>query len=85
MYVCTQETNSDCLDLLAPEFSSLVGGGEVDMREIESNQRTFAECLAEDYLRANLNEEMETVIEEVLCVFERSGCVSSRDEEEASF
>ena len=47
---CTQEKNSDCLDLLSPEFLSLVGGGEVDMREIESNQRTSAESLAEDYL-----------------------------------
>ena len=78
--VCTQEKNSDCLDLLSSEFLSLVGGGEVDMREIESNQRTSAESLAEDYLRATWNEEIDTVIEEVPCVVERRGCVSSRDE-----
>ena len=78
--VCTQEKNSDCLDILSPEFLSLVGGGEVDMREKESNQRTFAECLAEDNLRANLNEEIDTVIEEVPCVVERRDCVSSGDE-----
>ena len=78
--VCTQEKNSDCLDLLSPEFLSLVGGGEVDMREMESNQRTFAESLAEDYLRATWNEGIDTVIEEVPCVVERRGCVSSRDE-----
>ena len=53
------------------------------MREVESNQRIFAECLAEDYLRANLNEEMETVIEEVPCIVERRGCLSSRVEEES--
>ena len=78
--ICTQEKNSDCLDLLSPEFLSLVGGGEVDMREIESNQRTFAESLAEDHLRATWNEEIVTVIEEVPCVVERRGCVSSGDE-----
>ena len=79
--VCTQEKNSDCLDLLSsPEFLSLVGGGQVDMREIESNQRTFAESLAEDYLRATWNEEIDAVIEEVPCLVERRGCVSSRDE-----
>ena len=81
--VCTQEKNSDCLDLLSPEFLSLVGGCEVDMREIESNQKTSAESLAEDYLRATWNEEIDTVIEEVPCVVERRGCVSSRDEEES--
>ena len=32
--VCTQEKNSDCLDLLSPEVLSLVGGSEVNMREI---------------------------------------------------
>ena len=80
--VCTQEKNSDCLDLLSPEFLSLVGGGEVDMKEIESNQRTFAESLAEDYLRATWNEEIDTVIEEVPCVVERKGCASSSVEEE---
>ena len=65
---CTQEKNSDCLDLVSPEFLSLVGGCEVDMREIESNQRTFAECLAEDNLRANLIEKIGGVIEEVPCI-----------------
>ena len=68
---------------MAPEFSSLVGGGEVDMREKESNQRTFAESLAEDYLRATWNEKIGGVIEEVPCVVERRGCVSSRDEVES--
>ena len=81
--VCTQEKNSDCLDLLSPEVLSLVGGDEVDMREIESNQRTSAESLAEDYLRATWNEEVDTVIEEVPCVVERMGCVSSGDEVES--
>ena len=81
--VCTQEKNSNCVDLLSPEFLSLVGGGEVDMRGIESNQRTFAERLAEDYLRATWNEEIDTVIEEVPCVVERRGCVSSSVEEES--
>ena len=38
------------------EFSSLVGGGEIDMRELDSIHRIFAECLAEDNLRANLIE-----------------------------
>ena len=81
--VCTQEKNCDCLDLLSPEVLSLVGGSEVDVREIESILRTFAECLAEDNLRANLNEEIDTVIDEVPCVVERRGCVSSRDEVES--
>ena len=53
------------------------------MREIESNQRTFAESLAEDYLRITWNEEIDTVIEEVPCVVERRGCVSSSVEEES--
>ena len=35
----THETNSDCLDLLSPEFSSLVGGSEVCVRAIESTHR----------------------------------------------
>ena len=82
--VCTQEKNSDCLDLLSPEFSSLVGGGEIDMREIESTQRAFEECLAEDKLRANLIEEISTVIEEVPCIVEKRGCITSRDKEESS-
>ena len=82
LVVCTQEKNSDCLDLLSPEFLSL-GGGEVDMREIESNQRIFAECLAEDNLRANLIEKVGGVIEEVPCIAERRGCVSSSVEEES--
>ena len=81
--VCTQEKNNDCLDLLSPEFLSLVGGGEVDMREIESNRRTSAESLAEDYPRATWNEEIDTVIEEVPCVVERRGCVTSGDEVES--
>ena len=79
----TQETILKDVHLMVPEFLSLVGGGEVDMREMESNQRTFAECLAEDNLRANLIEKIGGVIEEVPCVVERRGCVSSRDEVES--
>ena len=66
---------------MAPEVSSLVGGGEIDVREIESIQRIFAECLAEDNPRANLHEEIITVVEEVPCLVEKRCCVSSRDEE----
>ena len=80
---CTQETIFKDVHLMAPEFSSLVGGGEVDMREIEPNQRTSAECLAEDNLRANLIEKIGGVIEEVPCKAEKRGCVSSSDEVES--
>ena len=62
---CTQETSLNDLPLMAPEFSSPVGGGEINMREIESFQRTFAECLAEDNFRVKLNEEIGTVVEDV--------------------
>ena len=41
---------------MATEFSSLVGGVEIDTRDMEPIQRIFAESLAEDILRANLNE-----------------------------
>ena len=81
--VCTQEKNSDCLDLLSPEVLSLVGGSEVDVREIESIHRVFAECLAEDNLRANSIEKIGGVIEEVPCIAEKRGCVSSSVEEES--
>ena len=81
--VCTQEKNSDCLDLLSPEFLSLLGGGEVDVREIEYIHRIFAECLAEDNPRANLIEKIGGVIEEVPCIAEKRGCVSSSVEEES--
>ena len=60
---CTQEKNSNCLDFLAPEFLSLVGDGEIGMRDIESIHRIFAEFVAEDNLRANQKDG--TVIEEV--------------------
>ena len=80
---CTQEKNSDCLDFLSPEFPSLVRGGDIDMREVESIHRFLAECLAQNNLRANLNGEIATVIEEVPCIVEKRGCVSSRDEEES--
>ena len=38
---CTQETSLKDVPLIAPDFLSLVGGGEVDMREIKSIQRNF--------------------------------------------
>ena len=66
--------------LMAPEFSSLVRRGYIDMREIEVLQRIFAECLAKDNLTANLNKEIDTVIDEVPCIVERRGWVSGRDE-----
>ena len=69
--------------LMAPEFPSLVGGGDVCLREIESIHRIYAECLAEDNLRANLVEEICTVIEEVPCLPKKWGCVPSRNEEES--
>ena len=50
---------------MATEFSSLLGVCEVDMREMESIHRIFTEGLAEDNLRGNLSEEIDTVIEEV--------------------
>ena len=53
------------------------------MRELESTQRVFTECLADDNLRANLIEEFGTVFVEVLCIVDGSGCVTSRDEEES--
>ena len=80
---CTQEKNSGFLDLLAPDFSSLTGGAEIDMREIESIHKNFAECMAEGNLRASLIGKNGTVIEEVPCMVEKRGCVSSRDEEES--
>ena len=82
MVGCTQE-NSACLDPLAPEFLSLVGGAEVDMTDIESSHRIFAENLAEDNLRADLIEEIGTVSEEVPCIVEKKGCVPSRGKEES--
>ena len=41
------------------------------------------ECLAEDTLRANLNEETDIVNEEVPCIVEKRVCVPSREEEES--
>ena len=72
---CTQEKSLKDVLLMAPEFPSLVGGGEIDTRELEPIQTIFAECLAEDNLRANLVEEIATVIEEIPCIVEKSGCV----------
>ena len=51
------------------------------MKEIEFIERVFAQSLAEDNLRANLIEKICTVIEEVPCIVERRGCISSRVEE----
>ena len=76
----TQETSLKDEPLMAPEFSSIVGRGDFDMREIEFLQRIFAECPAKDNLRANLNEEIGTFIDEVPCIVERRGWVSGRDE-----
>ena len=81
MVGCTQRTNSDFLGLWSPEFSSLVVGSDIGMRLIDSIQRTFAECLAEDTLGASLIEEVDTVIEKVSCIVERRGFETSRDEE----
>ena len=80
---CTQETILEDVHLMAPEFLSLVGGSEVDVKEIESIHRIFAECLAEDNLRANLIEKIGGVIEEFPCIAEKRGCVSSSVEEES--
>ena len=80
---CTKDKNSDCLDLMAPEFSYVVEGGEIYMRKIESIHRILAESRAEDNLRANLNKEIDTVIQEVSCIVEKRGCVSSREKEES--
>ena len=49
---CTQETSLKDIPLTAREFWSLVGGGEIDISEIESFQRIYAQCLTEDNLRA---------------------------------
>ena len=49
------------------------------MREIESVHRFCAEGLAEDNNRATLNEDIGIKIEEVSCIVEKRGCVSSRD------
>ena len=40
---CTQETNPKVAPLMATEFSSLVGGGEIDIRGKESLNSLFAE------------------------------------------
>ena len=51
---------------MAPEISSILGGVEVDMREIWPIHSSFAECLAEHNPTAEaLIEENDTVIEEV--------------------
>ena len=81
MVGCTQRTNSDFLGLWSPEFSSLVVGSDIGMRLIDSSQRNFAECLAEDTLGARLNEDVDTVTEEVSFIVERRGFETSRDEE----
>ena len=51
------------------------------MSGIESFQRIFAEYLAEDNLRAALIEKIGAVFEEVPCIVERRGCLSSRDKD----
>ena len=48
---------------MAPEFSSLVGGSEIDITEMEFINSIFAESIVEDNLRACLIEEIYTVIE----------------------
>ena len=63
-FVYTHEKSLKDVTLMAPEFSSLVGSGEVDMRKIESIHRTFAVSLTDDNLRVNLIHEIGTVIEE---------------------
>ena len=68
---------------MVPEFLSLVRGGEVDMREIESIHRVFAENLADVNLRDKLNQEIDTVTNEVTCIVETRCRISSRDEEES--
>ena len=35
---CNQKTSPNVVPLMAPEFPSLVGAGEIDMKEIESIQ-----------------------------------------------
>ena len=79
----TQKKSLKDVTLMAPEFSSQVESGEVDMKEIVSIHRTYAVSIAEDNLRANVIQEIGTVFEEVLCAVERRGCVSSGDEEES--
>ena len=59
-----------------------MGGGEIDLREIESIHRIFVECLAEDNLRAISNEKIGIVIERTPCIVERRDCVPSRVEKE---
>ena len=81
---CTHKTSLKVVQLLAPDFSSLVEGGAVDMREIESIHRNFAKFLAHDNHRANLIKEIGTLNDKVLCLIERRGFASSRVEE-ASF
>ena len=83
IFECFQETSLKDIPLMAAEISSLVEGDEINTRAIESIHRIFAECLYEDNLRANLNEEIDTVSEEVLCIVEIRGFVTSRDEEES--
>ena len=56
IFGCAQETSLKDVLLMAPELSSLVGSGEIDMREIESIQKNFLECIAQEKLRASLNE-----------------------------
>ena len=73
---CNQETSLKDVPIIAREFWSLVGGGEFDIREIKSFQRIFAQCLAENNLRARLSEDIGTVIEEVLCIVEKKGCLT---------
>ena len=82
-FACTQEKRLKNVPPMASEYSSLVGGVEVDMRVIESIHRISAECLADDNPRVNSSEEICTVIDEVPCIVEKRDCLLSRVEEES--
>ena len=49
---CTQELRSKDIKFCAPGFLSFEGG-HINFKEIESRQRSIAECLIEDKLRTN--------------------------------
>ena len=82
-FECKQKTSLQGVPLMEHEFSSLLGNGEIDMKEIEYIHRVFEECLGNINLRVNLNEEIGSVIEEVPCIVEKWGGLSSRVEEES--
>ena len=76
----SQKTSLKDVPSIAPQFSSL-GGGEIAIRDIESNHRNFVESLARDNLRAYLIKGIGTVIEEVPRKIEKRCFAFSRDEE----